>query len=52
MTYFESSSSIEKDFDEQSNDEDFLVALRLQNRFDEEGKENEDQALNKITQVK
>jgi len=51
MTYFDSLSSIEKDFDDQSNDEDFLIALRLQNEFNKEEKENEDQALDKITQV-
>ncbi len=51
MTYFDSLSSIEKDFDDQSNDEDFLIALRLQNEFNKEEKENEDQALDKISQV-
>jgi hypothetical protein len=51
MAYFESSSSMEKDFDEQSNDEDFLIALQLQNQFDKVEKENEDQHLDKITQV-
>jgi hypothetical protein len=51
MAYFDSLSSTEKDFDEHSNDEDFLIALQLQNQFDKEEKGNEDQHLNKITQV-
>ena len=50
MTYFEASSSIENNFDDNSNDEDFLIALQLQNQFDNEEKENEGQ-INKITQV-
>ncbi|CAF1605969.1 unnamed protein product [Adineta ricciae] len=50
MTYFEASSSIETDFDDNSNDEDFLIALQLQNQFDNEEKENEGQ-INKITQI-
>ncbi len=50
MAGFDSSSSIEKDSDEQSNDEDFLIALQLQNHFDKEEKENDHQ-LDKITQV-
>ncbi|UJR28962.1 hypothetical protein I4U23_010179 [Adineta vaga] len=50
MTYFEASSSMENDFDDHSNDEDFLIALQLQNQFDNEEKENEGQ-LNKITQI-
>lgn len=50
MTYFEASSSMENGFDDNSNDEDFLIALQLQNQFDNEEKENEGQ-LNKITQV-
>jgi hypothetical protein len=51
MTYFDSLLSIEKDFDDQSNDEDFLIALQLQDQFNNEEKENENQALDKITQV-
>ncbi|CAF0929246.1 unnamed protein product [Rotaria sordida] len=50
MTYFDSSSAFEKDFDEQTNDEDFLIALQLQNRFDKEEKEN-DKQLDKVTQI-
>lgn len=48
MTYFDSASSIENVFDDQSNDEDFLIALQLQNQFEQE---NNDQSLKKITQV-
>ena len=51
MTYFDSASSIENLFDDQSNDENFLVALQLQNQFDNQEQENEDQTLKKITQV-
>ena len=40
MAYFDLPSSIEKDYDDQSNDEDFLIALQLQNQFDKEEKEN------------
>jgi hypothetical protein len=50
MACFDSSSSMEKDFDERSNDEDFLIALQLQNQFDKDEKENEGQ-VDKITQV-
>lgn len=51
MSYFDSASSMEKVFDDQSNDEDFLLALRLQSQFAQEEQENEDENLNKITQV-
>lgn len=50
MAYFDLSSPIEEDFDDQTNDEDFLIALQLQNQFDKE-KENGEH-LNKITQVR
>jgi len=51
MAYFDSLLSVEKDFDEQSNDEDFLIALQLQNQFNKKEKENEEQHLDKITQI-
>ena len=51
MACFDSSSSTEKDSDEQSNDEDFLIALQLHNQFEKEEKENNDHQLHKITQV-
>jgi hypothetical protein len=52
MAYFDSSpSSVGNDFDEQSNDEDFLIALQLQDEFNKEEKENEEQHSDKITQV-
>ena len=51
MAYFDSLSSIEKDFDDQSNDEDFLLALQLHNELNKQEKENEEQHLDKITQV-
>jgi hypothetical protein len=50
MAYFDSPSSLETDFDDLSNDKDFLIALQLQNQFDKEEKENDHQ-LDKITQV-
>ncbi|CAF0749212.1 unnamed protein product [Adineta steineri] len=50
MAYFDSLASMEEDFDELSNEKDFLVALQLQNHFDKEEKENEGQ-LDKITQI-
>lgn len=37
MALFDASST-EEEFDENSNDEDFLLALQLQNRFDQEDK--------------
>ena len=50
MAYFDLSSSIENDFVDQNNDEDFLIALQLQDQFNREENENEKQ-LDKITQV-
>lgn len=50
MTYFDTELSLENEFDDQTNDEDFLLALQLQNQFDSEVKENEKQLV-KITQV-
>ena len=37
MALFDASST-EGEFDENSNDEDFLLALQLQNRFDQDDK--------------
>ncbi|CAF1414690.1 unnamed protein product [Rotaria magnacalcarata] len=54
MTYFDSASSLEKDFDDRTNDEDFLIALQLQNQFDREENENENEnekQLDKITKI-
>lgn len=52
MTYFESTSSGEIVIDDQSNDEDFLLALQLHDQLNKEEKENEEQHLNKTTQVR
>jgi hypothetical protein len=52
MAYFDSLLSVERDFDEQSNDADFLLALQLHDQFNKGEKENEEQHLEKITQVR
>jgi hypothetical protein len=52
MAYFDSLLSVERDVDEQSNDEDFLLALQLHDQFNRGEKENEEQHLDKITQVR
>ena len=50
MAYFDLLTSIENDSVDQNNDEDFLIALQLQDQFNREEQENEKQ-LDKITQV-
>jgi hypothetical protein len=51
MAYFDSLPTMEKDFDDQSNGEDFLLALQLHDQLNKEEIENEDQTLSKISQV-
>jgi len=52
MAYFESvTSSLESEFNEQSNDEDFLLALQLHDQLNKEEKENDQEDFNKIMQV-
>ena len=42
---------MEKVFDDQSNDDDFLLALQLHNQLNQEEKENEDENFKNINQV-